>query len=348
VRLHALTSIGSTRIGLGDLEQGLNDLRESLRLSLESGFENPAGRAYFNLIELYVYQGQYVEAKTLAEEYREYSREVELRTMEPNSLVKLTEVEWICGLWDQAIKNLTLLTSSQSIWGLWSKMIRASIQNDLGQPEETRNELEADLDLALSTNEIQTIVPYLGQLARSYAALGFEHKVDEVLHQILEWVDSIRFFEMGSTMPLVFAIDWFATRRETVSLEGSRACVAHLERGYHRLKTPVIEAALAEGKGIHALAGSQVSEAIEHLTQATEVWERLGRPYDHARALRELGRALAAAKDVEAAKLSYARAAELIDTLAALLTVDEMRNSFLASELVANLRQEQAALEAVG
>jgi class 3 adenylate cyclase/tetratricopeptide (TPR) repeat protein len=348
VRLHALISIGSTRIGLGDFEQGINDLRESLRLSIESDFENPAGRAYFNLIEHYAYQGQYAEARTLAEEYREYSREVELRTMEPNSLVKLTEVEWICGLWDQAIKNFSLLTSSQTIWGLWSKMIRASIQNDLGQPEETRNELEADLDLALSTNEIQTIVPYLGQLARSYAALGFEHKVDEVLHQILEWVDSIRFFEMGSTMPLLFAIEWFASRRASKSLEDSRACVARLERAYDRLKAPPMEAALAEGKGIHALAEGHVREAIEHLNQATSVWERLGRPYDQARALRGLGRALAAAKDVEAAKACYARAAELIDTLAALLTVDEMRKSFLASELVTNLRQEQAALEAAG
>jgi tetratricopeptide (TPR) repeat protein len=178
--------------------------------------------------------------------------------------------------------------------------------------------------------------------------LGFEHKVDEVLNKILERVDSIRFFEMGSTMPLLFAIEWFAARREAKSLEHSHACVARLERAYHRLKTPPIEAALAEGKGIHALAGKRVSEAIEHLNQATAVWERLGRPYDQARALGGLGRALAAAKDVEAAKVCYARAAELIDTLAALLTVDEMRKSFLASELVTNLRQEQAALEAVG
>lgn len=348
VRLHALISIGSTRIGLGDLEQGLNDLRESLRLSIESGFESPAGRAYFNLIEHYAYQGQYAEARTLAKDYRQYSREVEIRTIEPYSLMKLTEIEWICGLWDQAIKNLTLLTGSQSIWGLWSKLIRASIQNDLGQPEEARNELEADLDLALSTNEIQTIVPYLGQLARSYSALGLGSKVDEMVDQILEWVDSIPFFNMGSTMPLLFAIDWFARRREAKSLEGGRACVERLERAYARLKTLPIEAALAEGKGIHALAGRRVSDAIEHLNQATAVWERLGRPYDQARALGRLGRALAAAKDVEAAKVCYAHAAELIDTLAALLTVDEMRNSFLASELVTNLRQEQAALETVG
>ena len=74
----------------------------------------------------------------------------------------------------------------------------------------------------------------------------------------------------------------------------------------------------------------------------------MGRPYDHARALRELGRALASGKDVETAKVCYARAAGILDSLAALLIDNEIRSSFLASELVANIRQEQAALEAVG
>jgi tetratricopeptide (TPR) repeat protein len=145
-------------------------------------------------------------------------------------------------------------------------------------------------------------------------------------------------------MPLLFVIDWFTARREAKSLEHSHATLARLERAYHRLKTPPLEAALAEGKGNHALAERQVSEAIEHFNQSSEAWERLGRPYDHARVLRALGRSLTTAKDIKAARDCYEQAAELIDSLASLLTVDEMRKSFLASELVTNINQERAAL----
>jgi class 3 adenylate cyclase/tetratricopeptide (TPR) repeat protein/type II secretory pathway predicted ATPase ExeA len=345
LRLHALITIGTARANSGDIERGFNELREGLSLSIESGFLSPITRSYFNLTEHYINQGQYTEARTLSQEYRQYGLEAEHFFSQASSLMRLTELDWICGLWDQAIKNLELLYKSQDIYGIWNKVVSVSIRNDLGQYEEARNDLEVDLELAISTDEIQTILPYLGQLARSYAALGLDKKVDEVVKQILERVDSIPYFDKVSTMALVFAIDWFASRRDPKSLEDSNACVAHLERGYHLLKSPPIEAALAEGKGIHALAGGQVSEAIGQLNQATAVWKQLGRPYDQARAIRELGRALATAKDIEAAKDCYAQAIELIDTLAALLTDDEMRNSFLASELVTDIRQERAALE---
>jgi tetratricopeptide (TPR) repeat protein len=208
MRLHALITIGTARINSGDIERGFNELREGLSLSIESGFLSPTTRSYFNLTEHYMYQGQYTEAKTLSQEYRQYGLEAEHPFSQASSLMRLTELDWICGLWDQAIKNLELLYKSQSIWGVWNKVVSVSIKNDLGQYEEARNDLEADLELAISTGEIQTIVPYLGQLACSYAALGLDKKVDEVVKQILERIDSIPNFDKASTMPLVFQSHW--------------------------------------------------------------------------------------------------------------------------------------------
>ncbi len=55
------------------------------------------------------------------------------------------------------------------------------------------------------------------------------------------------------------------------------------------------EAALSEARGMLDLSEKEPIRAVEQLRQAAAGWQALGRPYDQARALTDLGRALARA-----------------------------------------------------
>jgi tetratricopeptide (TPR) repeat protein len=206
-------------------------------------------------------------------------------------------------------------------------------------------ELERSLAVALRAEEIQTSVPFMGEVARAYTALGREDDTSSMIEQYLALIDGSPYYDELSIAPLLYSCRWFVARGKEDSLEKCRGSVDRLERIYKQLPFPEAKAALEEGKGYLTMAEGQYVHAVENFRNALDIWESLGRPYDQARALRELGRALANAKDIESAKSCYAQAGELIDSLASQLTVNEMRKSFLASELVKNIHQERAAIE---
>jgi hypothetical protein len=71
----------------------------------------------------------------------------------------------------------------------------------------------------------------------------------------------------------------------------------------------------------------------------------MGRPYDQARALSGLGRALAAVDDSASARRAFDQALGKYDSLAAQLDDVELKRSFLNSGPVREVRDARTALD---
>lgn len=102
--------------------------------------------------------------------------------------------------------------------------------------------------------------------------------------------------------------------------------------------TPATAACHLEGQGWLSLAEADVSRAAVSFEQAIVRWQDLDHPYDHARALSGLGRALAQAGDRDGAKSASEKAMGLADSLAAQLEDPGLKASFLDSVLLQEIR----------
>ncbi|MEE8121724.1 MAG: tetratricopeptide repeat protein, partial [Anaerolineales bacterium] len=86
-------------------------------------------------------------------------------------------------------------------------------------------------------------------------------------------------------------------------------------------------------------------QASAHFREAVEIWEEIERPYDQTRALNGLGRALMLAGDLKEADKAYEQAMGIVETLADQLTDPELRETFLSSQLVLQIKNSRAQLE---
>jgi tetratricopeptide (TPR) repeat protein len=200
-----------------------------------------------------------------------------------------------------------------------------------------RLELERTLPRILKWGEVQITVPHLEQLARAYAALGLVEETGQTVQHFLDLIDRSPYLDWSCTMPVIFACSWYAARPET--LAAARACLPRLERAHHQFRTAESAAALAEGRGIIALAEGAQPAAAQHFRQAAAAWEGLGRPYDQARALKSLGYALQAWVDLSSARLAFSQALGILDSLAAQVGDPVLKTAFLGSQLYQEVRR---------
>ena len=347
VQAEVLNNLGCSRISIGRIEKGLNDLQESLRLSLELGFSDSASRGYYNLGEQLIAIGRYKEARANYELYHDHALRagVYKGIDEALAILRLAQLDWLQGRWGAALDRIPKFEEELiGVMNVWAHSMIGMMNNDLGQAEKVCNDLENLLAVAVSADELQTTVPYLGQLARAYADLGRDEETARTIQQLIDLIDGNPYFDHASTTSLLFSCQWFAAQSDVSSLEKCKGSVYRLESLYKQLEFPEPKAALEEGRGYLALAQDQPEQATEHFRKAVEVWESLGRPYDEARALGYLGRAQVALDQPETAKESLNEALNLIGNLADQLEDDEVRNSFLESQLVSEIRQARAAL----
>ena len=228
------------------------------------------------------------------------------------------------------------------IWQIWANQTLGAIDNDLGRIDEAKDRLDRFFDAALKTDEIQTVAPHLGELIRTYAALGLESKTDEYVEMLIHNIGSTPFYSSYSVMPLLFACHWTLVHRNPVSLKNGGACVSRISESYQQLKLPMTKAALAEAQGCLALAKDLPDQASAHFREAVNIWEEIERPYDQLRAFAGLGKALMRIDDKERATQVLDQAMGIVESLADQLTDPELRETFLSSQLVLQIKTLQA------
>jgi tetratricopeptide (TPR) repeat protein len=205
--------------------------------------------------------------------------------------------------------------------------------------------LDRSFEAALKTGEIQTVAPYIGELIRSSSALGLESKTDDFVEMLIHHVDSTPLSHSDSIMPLLFACYWTLMHRKRVTLKNGEACISRINEAYQQLDLPMTKAALAETRGCLALAKDHPEQASEHFHEAVKIWEQIERPYDQLRAFAGLGEALVRTDDKERAAQVFDQAMGIVAMLADQLDDQTLRESFLSSQLVQQIKTSQSQLE---
>jgi tetratricopeptide (TPR) repeat protein len=286
------------------------------------------------------------EARELAQDYIQFANKLGNRFMESQSFLKLLPIDWRGGNWKTALGYLPEIENLDfGIWKIWANYALGVIDNELGRIDEARDRLDRTVEAAIKTGEIQTVAPHLGELIRTYAALGLESRTDEFIEMLIHYIDSTPFYHTDSVMPLLYACYWTLMHRKRVALKKGEVCVSRISESYQQLDLPMTKAALAEARGCLALAKDLPDQASAHFREAVEIWEEIERPYDQARALNGLGRALMLAPDLKGAGEAYEQAMGIVDSLADQLEDDELKGSFLSSHLVRQIKTSQAQLE---
>jgi len=205
--------------------------------------------------------------------------------------------------------------------------------------------LDRTFEAAIKTGEIQTVAPYLGELIRTYTALGLESRTDEFVEMLIHYIDSTPLSDTDNVMPLLFTCHWTLMYRNHVALENGEACVSRIDEAYQQLHLPMTKAALAEAQGCLALATDLPDQASAHFREAVDLWEEIERPYDQMRAFAGLGEALVRTDDKERAAQALDQARGIVTMLADQLVEQELRESFLSSQLVRQIKSSQSRLE---
>jgi tetratricopeptide (TPR) repeat protein len=334
VIVHALNNIGTSRTLVHgyDQERGLAMQRDSLGRARALDLPYEIGRACYNLAESLFGLGRYAEARPLFEELYAYGVRINSALFTGLGLRLLIELDWKTGRWGAALaRRAEAVAGIAGTTVVWQGTILAEMSNDLGQADAAREDMEQMFAQTAKVDQIQTLVPCLGQLARAYDALGREEEAAATIRQYLEMVDQNPYLHWVCEPPLLFACRWHAEEANPEALDVPRACVQRLERAYAQMRSPRTAAALAEGSALVALAAGDLDQALAHSRAAVADWEALGHPYDCARALGDLSRVLELAGEVGPAGAARDRARQLIAGLAEQLE-EGLRKSFLPSQ----------------
>ncbi|HET9224293.1 MAG TPA: BTAD domain-containing putative transcriptional regulator [Roseiflexaceae bacterium] len=341
VRIHALNNVGYSIMFVSDrdVERGLVMLRESLRHALAADLVPDACRACQNLGDALRGLCRYDEARATLDSLNAYAAKFRVPRFVGVSLCLRLGIDWITGDWSSALSSLAATNVMYGSPAVWLSTRRGQIENDLGRAETARQELERTLPTVRGMDELQTTMPHLGELVRAYAALELEAQAAEIAQQILALIDRHPSLDPDSTRPLLIVCRWGAANP---AAQVARDALRHLERADQQFRSPETAAALAEARGAPALAGGAWPDAIEQFRHAAACWEAITRPYDQARALGDLGRALQAAGRPDAAQRVFDQALGIYEALARQLEDRELRRSFQAAPALRDLRAARA------
>jgi tetratricopeptide (TPR) repeat protein len=350
VMVHALNTVGFACSLTGDPKRAQAMLRESLRRALDLGLPYDTCRAYLHLGETLVRLGRYAEARATFEELQAYATRVHVPLFAGSALVELTGVDWLAGRWKEALSCLQQIFEwlkrgqSMGFLEVTASTLFGWIYNDLGQAHAAHQFLEQTLPTARSQAELQTTGPHLAQVARALILLGRASDAADVVHELIELIAQAPDFHPRNTMPLIFLCRWLAGCPTRGALDDARAIVLALERAAAQIGGPETAAALSEARAALALGENDPLRAVEQLRHAAAGWQALDRPYDQARTLIDLGRALVLSGDVSEARTVLDQALGLVEQLAAELEDAEAREAFLCSPLAQELRSTRSAV----
>jgi DNA-binding SARP family transcriptional activator/tRNA A-37 threonylcarbamoyl transferase component Bud32 len=347
VMVPTLANMGNAYVLIGDAERGQAMLRRSWQRAVELNLPYDACRIAYLLGERKIDLGLSAEARAVFEELQTYATRMQMPLHAGLSSISLARLDWLTGRWQSALARrediLAWIDRSQSITYLEvaASITFAWMHNDLGQAEVARQILEQAQPKVIGRAEIQTTGPYLGQQVRALGMLGLEAEATQAARQFLLIEQQQDYWD--STMPHLAVCRWFASRAAEMR-EELKTSLALLERVDARLGSPATAAALSEGRGLVALSEPDALRTVDYLHQVAAQWQALGRPYDQARTLSDLGRALALAGDAGEARAVLDQALSLVEPLAAQLDAAEQKAAFLNSPLVQELRSAQSSV----
>jgi predicted ATPase/DNA-binding SARP family transcriptional activator len=339
VILHALTTVGTSWANKGEAERGLPMLAESQERAVALGLPHDAGRAYAGWGDALVTLERYEEARAIYNRMLAYAQKVHTGMFEGVARVQLGYLDWWAGRWRQVwerrqeILGWMATIPGASFAKVWASNFLGLMYNDLGMPEKARAVLAEYAAVARSAHEPQTTVPHLGQMARSAQS---QAQAAGLVQEILSLTDTATYppYEIMPALTL-------ACGRLAQSSGGDMTTLDRLEKVHIQMQNQQSAASLYEVRAFAAEIRGEWGQAVSHYKVAAANWEALQRPYDHLRTLAGLSRALSYIADIASANAIQQQATSTIEQLANELDEPEVKQAFLASPLVMEIRRGQ-------
>jgi pimeloyl-ACP methyl ester carboxylesterase/predicted ATPase/DNA-binding SARP family transcriptional activator/tRNA A-37 threonylcarbamoyl transferase component Bud32 len=333
---HALNNVGSSSVTLGKVEDGLAMLREARNLALAHRLSHDAARAHYNLAWSLCSVDRYQEAWTEFDGMLRIGQRLHLPLFAGSGLVELAVHEWTMGRWRDALARheevAGWLQQGESLGYL--ELLRnlqlARVANDLGKPEEALAYLAAAAPQVERHDEAQMAIPFLHEMIRALPLLGRADEASSYVATMLEMADEGVCTDARCLVPLLDSVRWLVSRAHWAEAEKALTQIAAISR---LRPSQAAAAALAEGRGLIATYRGLPAQAVDRLAEAAAIWQRLGRPYDRARALAALAHAQIANGQREPARSTLAGLAAQLDLLEAQLDDEALRQSFRQSPL---------------
>ncbi len=333
---HALNNVGSSLVALGKVEEGLAMLREARNLALVHRLTHDAARAHYNLAWSLGALDRYDETWTEFDGMLRIGQQHHLPLFAGSALVELAVLEWMVGRWRDALARhdevAAWLQQAESLGYL--ELLRnlhlSRVANDLGKPEEALGYLQAAAPQVERHYEAQMAVPFLQEMIRALVFLGRVDQAGSYVSTLLELIDRGVCTNARCVVPLLESVSWLGAQARWAEAEKALAQIAAIGR---LIPCQSAVAALAEGRGLIAAYGDLPGQAIPRFEEAATIWQRLGRPCDHARALVALAEAQVANGQRDAARATLTNLEAQLADLEAQLDDDSLRHSFRQSSL---------------
>ena len=251
----ALNTLGCSLVAEGEADDGLVSIERALEIALAHGLGHLAGRAYANLATFLADNHRFERSDAVIAEGLQYTEDHDLLLRSVCLSGVLAESEMKRSRWDDAIADaLGVLeqTGTMTVGRIPALTVIGTINMRRGEADAHAMLLEA-LRLAEDTEEIQRIAPVAFALAEEAWLRGDRDGVRESIQVVLDRVDA----------PI--------TRQD----------LSHLASWAARL-----------GDGPSMPAGAPTELALQiggRWQEAADAWRTVGRPYEQALALIEVG-----------------------------------------------------------
>ncbi|MEH2310182.1 MAG: tetratricopeptide repeat protein [Nostoc sp.] len=286
----ALTNLGNAYNYLGQYQQAIELLQQSLDIAREIGDRNSEGLSLMNLGNAYNDLGQYQQAIELLQQSLDIAREIGDRNSEGKSLANLGNVHNDLGQYQQAIELLQQsLDIAREIGDRNSEgkslANLGNAYNDLGQYQQAIDFLHQSLDIAREIGDRYAEGLSLMNLGNAYLSLGQYQQAIAFYQQSLDIAKEIgdRYAEGLSLMNLGNAYLSLGQYQQAIDFYQQSLDIAR-EIGDRN----------SEGKslmnlGIAYLSLGQYQHAIEFLQQSLEIAREIGDRNSEGKSLMNLG-----------------------------------------------------------
>jgi tetratricopeptide (TPR) repeat protein len=305
LRARLLQYRGIAHHDLGDIDDGVRDVRAGLELGRELGDLSTVGIGYSNLASILLSRS----AQESADVYREGIDFTQTRGMNGNTRWLMAERTWPLydlGRWDEIVREVDMLVEGAGVARGYMTIIaltqKALVLVERGRTEEAAPLVDDVLPRAREAKDLQVLVPALATAAALAVAAGqlsfaaaLAHEAEEVTR---EGAAGLR----ARHLPQLVSIAFLAGAADTAHrfLDGN-----HFDAGRPAHAVVAARAVVAEFNDKPAEALELYEDAATRWSEYGSVLERANALFGAGRSLLELGRPNEATARLQEARTLY-------------------------------------------